>query len=250
MKRLRVSVITVSRNSAGTIGASLRSVKDQSWPHIEHIVVDGASTDTTLDVVATEGSHVAKIVSEPDRGIYDAMNKGIRLATGDVIAFLNADDFYSNPTVIASVAEKLQTNELSAVLGDVAFFNGSPDRVVRRYRAAHFRPDRIAWGWMPAHPGLFVRARVFAETGLFSTEYRIAGDFEWVARAFRNRALTYAHIPEVLVMMRTGGVSTGGVRNTILLNREVMRACRALGIRTNWLMLLSKYPRKVLEFLP
>lgn len=245
-----ISVITVCFNSAATLGNTLQSVADQSWGNVEHIVIDGGSTDATQEVIAQCGAHIARFVSEPDRGIYDAMNKGVHIATGDVIGFLNSDDVYAHQNVLAAVAGIMKREHLDALFGDVEFYRSeNPGRTIRRYSSARFKPDRIAWGWMPAHPALFVRREVFRRVGVFRTDYRIAGDFEFVARAFGKNMLRYRHLPEVLVRMRTGGVSTGGWRNTILLNREVLRACRENGIPTSLPKILSKYPAKVLEFL-
>ncbi len=238
-------------NSAGTITDALRSVAQQSHPDVEQIVIDGASSDTTCAVVRAEGARVSMLVSEPDQGIYDAMNKGLVRATGEVIAFLNSDDWYASGDVLARVAALMQADDaLDAVLGDVEFVDpATPQRSIRRYRSGKFRPSQLAWGWMPAHPALFVRRRVFERAGPFRTDLRIAGDYEWIARAFGPGTLRYRHLDAVLVRMRTGGISTGGWRNTLLLNQEVLRACRLNGIRTNWLKILSKYPAKLLEFL-
>lgn len=247
---MKISIITVAFNAAHTIADTLESVAGQTHPQIEHIVVDGASTDGTLDVVGRHGQRVARLVSEPDHGIYDAMNKGLRLATGNVIGFLNADDVYADAGVLARVSAVLERGGLDALFGDAEFVNPTrADRPLRRYRSERFRPDRIAWGWMPAHPTLFLRRQVYERFGMFRTDYRIAGDFELVARMFHGGTLRYRHLPEVLVRMRTGGVSTGGWRNTILLNREVLRACRENGIPTSLPKILSKYPAKLLEFL-
>jgi glycosyltransferase involved in cell wall biosynthesis len=246
---MKVTVITVSRNSEATLLDTLRSVAAQSLPGVEHVVVDGASTDATPDIVRRHGTHVAKFLSEPDHGIYDAMNKGLRLATGDIIGFLNADDRYADAGVLERVARAMDKEGLDAIFGDVAFFRAQdPQSIVRRYRSDRFHPSRLAWGWMPAHPALFMRRKIFQRIGPFRTDYRIAGDFELVARAFKDGNLRYRHLPEVLVMMRTGGVSTGGWRNTLILNREVLRACRENGISTNLMKILSKYPAKLLEF--
>lgn len=246
---LKIAVISVCYNSAGTLPKTLQSVSNQTWPHVEHIVVDGASTDGTLDVLKHHGQHVARIISERDDGIYDAMNKGVAAATSDTIGFLNADDYYADSEVLSKVAQAMDHEDLDAVFGDVAFFDERyPERSIRRYRSGRFRPERLAWGWMPAHTALFLRRRIFERVGLFCTDYRIAGDFEWVARAFSQQSLRYRYLPEILVHMRTGGISTGGWRNTVLLNREVIRACRQNGISTNWVKVLSKYPAKLLEF--
>ncbi len=246
---MKISVITVCFNSAQTIESTLRSVANQADAEVEHIVVDGASTDNTATILQGHLHQLARVISEPDCGIYDAMNKGVRVATGDVIGFLNADDVYAHQNVLATVAEIMEREHLDALFGDVEFFRpGSQIRTLRHYSSARFRPDRIAWGWMPAHPALFVRREVFHQVGLFRADYRIAGDFEFVARAFGKNRLRYRHLPQVLVRMRTGGISTGGWRNTLLLNREVLRACRENSIPTNMLKILSKYPAKLLEY--
>lgn len=247
---MKISIITVAFNAERTIGETLDSVAAQTHSQIEHIVVDGASTDHTLKIVRERGKRVAQLVSEPDRGIYDAMNKGLRLASGDVIGFLNADDVYVDTGVLGRVAAAMARDDLDALFGDAEFVHpDNPDRPVRRYRSDQFRPERIAWGWMPAHPALFLHSRVYQRFGTFRTDYRIAGDFELVARIFHAGTLSYRYLPEVLVRMRTGGASTGGWRNTILLNREVLRACRDNGIATNLPKILSKYPAKMLEFM-
>lgn len=247
---MKFSIVTVCFNSAKTIEDTLRSVAAQAWPEVEHILVDGGSTDGTLAIIERYRKSLAVVISEPDHGIYDAMNKGVRAATGDVVAFLNADDLYAHHNVLGGVAKLMRKEHLDALFGDIEFFRPqNPALAVRRYSSARFRPGRIAWGWMPAHPALFLRHDIFQTVGPFRTDYRIAGDFEFVARAFGRHSLRYRHLPEVLVRMRTGGVSTGGWRNTLLLNQEVLRACRDNGIPTNMLKILSKYPAKLLEYL-
>ena len=247
---MKLSIITASFNAVSTIEGTIQSVASQTYENVEHIVVDGVSTDGTLDVIGRHRDKLAKVVSEPDCGIYDAMNKGIALSTGDVIGFLNADDVYSDHDVLSKVAKTIALESLDALFGDAEFFTATnPGHTVRRFRSASFAPERIAWGWMPAHPTLFLRSTVFQRFGLFRIDYRIAGDFELVARIFHGNTLKYRYLPDVLVRMRTGGVSTGGWRNTLTLNREVLRACRENGISTNLLMVLSKYPAKLLEFL-
>jgi len=246
---LKISVITVCYNSANTIGHTLRSVHEQTHGDVEHIIVDGGSKDNTLTVVASEGPHVAKLVSEKDNGIYDAMNKGVRLATGDVVAFLNADDFYKDANVLGRVAQVMQAEGLDALYGDVDFFRpGQQDTVARRYNSGWFTAGRLGWGWMPAHPALFVRRALFERYGVFRTDYCIAGDFEFIARVFKHPKLRHRHLPESLVRMQMGGVSTSGWRATLQLNREMMRACRENAIPTNWVKMLLRYPVKALEF--
>lgn len=245
---MKFSIITASFNAASTIEATLRSVASQTHPDVEHLVIDGGSNDGTQAIVTSHGQRVSTFLSEPDCGIYDAMNKGLMRASGDFIGFLNADDVYAHADVLHRVAQTMEQQNLDVLYGDVAFYRSDePGKIVRRYSSARFRPDRIAWGWMPAHPGLFVNRDLFLRTGPFRTDFRIAGDFEFVARLFLQQKPRYLYLPEVLVNMSLGGVSTGGWRSTVLLNKEVLRACRDNGIRTNMLKILSKYPVKVLE---
>lgn len=247
---MKISVITVCYNSVRTLERSLKSVAAQDWSAVEHIVIDGASTDGTREILERFSSRLACLVSEPDNGIYDAMNKGLAHATGDIVCFLNADDHYACANVLSKVASQMEDHNLDALMGDVGFFHQrNPERRVRRYRSDRFRPSRLAWGWMPAHPALFLRKEVVQRVGLFKTDYRIAGDFEFIVRAFHGHTLRYRHFPEVFVNMQTGGVSTSGWRAKIRLNQEVLRACRENGLQTNMLKILSKYPAKILEML-
>ncbi len=248
---MKVSIITVAYNAEATIGDALRSVASQSHPDIEHIVIDGASSDGTMAIVEQYRSRLTHVISESDRGIYDAMNKGLRLATGDIIGFLNSDDYYAHDRVIETVTRAFSVEDVEAVFADVQFVDSrAPSKVIRRYSSRWFRPDRIGWGWMPAHPTLFFRHTVYQRSGLFRTDFRIAGDFEFIARVFSGQSVHYRYIPEPQVVMRTGGVSTSGLSGTILLNREVLRACRLNGIPSNYLKIGSKYLLKLLEFAP
>jgi glycosyltransferase involved in cell wall biosynthesis len=245
---MKITVITVCYNSEATIQKAIDSVASQTWPSIEHIVIDGASSDGTLAILERNCSKIACLVSEPDTGVYNAMNKGLKIATGDFIAFLNSDDVYSNAHALETVAITMQEQKLDALYGDVEFFHaGAPDKVVRTYDSGRFNPSRIAWGWMPAHPALFVRRDIYERFGHFREDYRIAGDYEFVARIFKNGQIKSTHLGRVLVRMQTGGLSTAGLRATYLLNKEILQACRQNGIATNWLMVLSKYFFKLRE---
>lgn len=244
---MKISVITVCHNAAGTIPDTLNSVRKQGYHNIEHIVIDGASTDKTLDIIREHPP--AHWISEPDEGIYDAMNKGIRLATGDVIGFLNADDVYADENVLAHVAAAFEAEEIQACYADLVYVHDDLETVVRYYRSRRFAPNRLAYGWMPAHPTLFLHRDVFAKYGGFKTDYKIAADFELCARLFGKHGLTANYVPEVWVKMRMGGVSTQSLKSNFILSREIVRACRENGIKTNLLKVCLKYPRKVLELI-
>jgi glycosyltransferase involved in cell wall biosynthesis len=246
---MKISVITVCYQSEATIQKAIDSVASQTWPDVEHIVIDGASSDATINIIQRNAEGIAHFISEPDSGVYQAMNKGLKLATGDVIAFLNSDDVYSHSRVLEEVACTMHGQRLDALYGDVEFFHANnPGKVVRTYNSGRFTPRRIAWGWMPAHPALFIRRAVYERFGHFREDFRIAGDYEFIARVFKSGQIQSQHVAHVLVRMQTGGLSTAGMGATYRLNKEILRACRINGISTNWLKLLSKYFFKIPEF--
>ena len=244
---MKISIITVCYNAADTIMDTLNSVRKQSDHHIEHIIIDGASTDKTLDIIREYPP--ARWISEPDEGIYDAMNKGIAMATGDVIGFLNADDIYAHKDVLAHVAATFDKEEIKACYADLVYVRDDLGTAVRYYRSHRFAPNRLAYGWMPAHPTLFLHRDVFAKYGGFKTNYKIAADFELCARLFGKYGVVAKYVPEVWVKMRMGGVSTQGLKSNFILSKEIVRACRENGIKTNLFKVCLKYPRKILELI-
>ena len=246
----RVSIIMATYNRASTVVRAIMSIEDQSYPDIQLIVVDGASDDDTVSLVEPLLGDGDVLISEPDKGIYDALNKGLKLATGEIIAFLHSDDLYSNVDVISKVVEQFSDDSIDAVYGDVSFFPIEDDKKITRiYRSDKLSKKNLAWGKMPAHPAMFIRRRVYNRIGGFETDFKIAADYEFLCRMVQYPNLKALHLDSVLVRMQTGGASTGGFRSTILLNKEVMRALRNNRIFTNIFMILSKYPSKLLEFL-
>lgn len=244
-----ISVITVCRNNAATLERTLHSVMSQDWPFIEHIVVDGASTDGSVAILKSFPQGQPYFISEPDNGIYDAMNKGLTRANGEIICFLNADDQYANSYVLTEVATQMHKFNLDALIADVSFFRKeNPLIPVRRYRSDRFNPNRLSFGWMPAHPALFLSRGIVNRVGYYKTNYHIAGDFEYIVRAFHFNKLRYQYLSKVMVRMQLGGISTKGWRSTILLNREMLRACQENGLQTNLFKILLRYPVKFLEF--
>jgi len=244
---MRVSVITVAHNAAGTIEDAILSVGAQTYADVEHIVVDGASGDGTVDIIRRHQDRIARWISEPDEGIYDAMNKGIDLATGDVIGFLNADDVFASPGVLSRIAGVMEDSRLDGCYADVVYVRPDTGVVIRRYRSDRFSPDRLAYGWMPAHPALYLRREVFEQCGKFRTDYAIAADYELIARVFGKYRRKARYLPEVWVKMRPGGVSTRGLRSNWIISREIVRACRENGIPTNLFRVCLKYPMKMME---
>ena len=227
---MKISVVTVCFNAAKTIEATLASVAAQTHPHIEHLIVDGGSSDGTLDIVRGWRGHAPKLVSEPDDGLYDAMNKGLDLFTGDAIGFLNADDRFASESAVSRIAEALASGQsLRFAYGDLVLqrADGSP---VRHWHSGPFDSERPNRGWLPPHPTFYVARALAKRVGAFDTRYRIAADIDWMLRALLLPGTEARYVPQVLVEMSTGGASTRGWRAVLAANREVYRIGRALGI--------------------
>lgn len=245
---MKISIITATYNAATTIEDTILSVASQSYPDIEHIIIDGSSTDGTLSFIKKHENKVAKVISEPDNGIYDAMNKGISLATGDMIGMLNSDDFYINNDVISTVVNAFMAKNVDSVFADLVYVRADDlDKIVRYYSSANFNPKKMAYGWMPAHPTFFVKREIYEQYGLYKTDYQIAADYELIARFLVKSKVSYSYIPKVLVKMRTGGASTRNLKSNWILNKEIVRACRENGIETNIFKVYSKYFVKLFQ---
>lgn len=243
---LKVSVITVCFNSAETIGRTIASVNAQTYGNIEHIVIDGGSTDETLKIIFKHKKCKGPVQSEPDRGIYDAMNKGMERATGDVVCFLNSDDEYASTTLIADVVNEMHCKGLDVVYGDVVYV--SPEgKEVRHYSSQGFSPLKLKYGFMPAHPSLFVRSSVYRDVGGFKPHFKIAGDFEMCCRLFSRIGLKYDYLERPFVKMLTGGASAFSFASAARVNHEIREACRLNGIKTNYIKLCSRYFKKFWE---
>jgi glycosyltransferase len=237
---MRISVVTTCRNAAPTLQAALESVRVQQGVEVEHIVVDGKSTDGTLDVVAAHGPHVAKLISEPDSGIYDGLNKGVRAATGDVIGFVHADDALAHPGVLHRIAKLFDDPSIDAVYGDLVYVDRDrPEKVLRYWKAGSYSRLRLLKGWMPPHPTLYMRRQVYERFGLFDTRFRIAADYEQMLRVLWHGRIRAAYVPEVLVRMRAGGASNGSLPNMLRKLAEDFQALRQNGISPAQALLLK-----------
>jgi glycosyltransferase len=225
---MKISIITVTFACAETVGDCLASVAGQSYAKREHILIDGASTDGTLAVLEAHRSALAVLVSEPDGGIYDALNKGIALATGDIVGFLHADDLYADGDVLARVAEAFADPAVEAVYGDLVYVaKEDTGRVIRHWRSGAYSRKRLAWGWMPPHPTLYLRRSVYQRLGLFNTRYRIAADYDLMLRVLSGMTGRVVYVPEVLVRMRVGGASNRSLRHVVRKSWEDYRALRS-----------------------
>lgn len=249
---MKVSVITASYNSSKTIEGTILSVLNQDYDDIEYIIVDGGSTDGTVDIIKRYESRFAgrlRWISEKDGGIYDAMNKGISMATGDVVGILNSDDYYTSDNVISRFVPYFEDRNLDSVFGDIHFIHeDEPNKIVRYYSSKLFKPFWLRFGFMPAHPSFYVRRSVYERAGLYKLDYKIGSDFEMMVRLFRTMGISYKYIPMDFVTMRMGGASTSGFRSHHLLLKEDTRACRENGIFTLSFLIGLKYLYKIFEF--
>ena len=248
---MKVSIVTVTYNSAQTLVDAMKSVLEQTYHDIEYIIVDGASTDSTIDIIRQyelQFKNRLKWISEKDDGIYDAMNKGIQLATGDVVGVLNSDDYFTSSDVIARMVAAFRDGA-DAVYGDVHFIHdGEPNKCIRYYSSKHFRPFWLRFGFMPAHPSFYCRRGVYERAGYYKTDYAIGSDYEMMVRLFKVHHINARYIPMDFVTMRTGGASTRNVQSRLALIKDDVRSCRENGVYTNIPMICMKFLYKVFEF--
>lgn len=247
---MKISIITVCYNSARTIRDTISSVAKQKNVEVEHIVVDGASSDGTMDIVRMAPS-IDRYISEPDNGIYDAMNKGIALATGDIIGTLNADDFYVDDYALERIAEAFSDSEVEVCYGDLVYVD--PDdtkKIVRYWKSRPFRPGLFRSGWMPAHPTFFVRREVYTRWGTFDLSYRIAADVELMMRFLEAHRVNARYLPRLFVKMRAGGVTNRAWGNIWIQNKEVLHALNEHNLPTHWLRLATcKFISRGMQYL-
>jgi len=245
---MRISVVTVCYNSASTILDTIESVAKQTYFDVEHVIVDGGSKDRTMDIVRSSTS-ISNYVSEPDKGIYDAMNKGILLATGDVIGTLNADDIYANENILTEISEAFTDKNVDAVYGDLVYVaQDNMKNIIRYWKSKPFKPGLFKQGWMPAHPTFFVRSEVYEKYGMFDLNFKLASDFELTMRLMEKYSIKTKYIPKVFVKMRLGGATNNSLKNIIKGNIESYQACRKNGLRVNILFPIIKIASRFPQF--
>ena len=245
---MKISIITVCFNSSATITDTIKSIAVQSHPDIEHIVIDGLSQDSTMDIVRSAKS-VSKYVSEPDKGIYDAMNKGIAMATGEIVGTLNSDDFYVSERIIEKIASVFSDPEVDACYADLVYVShDDSERIVRYWKSRPFIPGLFKYGWMPAHPTFFVRKRLYDELGSYDTDFKLQSDFELTMRYLELYRINCVYLPEIIVKMRLGGASNQSLRNIIKGNIEAYKACRKNHLGVSLLFNLFKILSRVPQF--
>lgn len=245
----KVSIITVCYNSERTIEDTLQSVINQSYPNIEYIVIDGISTDGTLSIINKYKDKITTIVSEKDNGIYDAINKGIKLATGEIIANLNSDDFYIDNNVIADVVTSFEKDKTDTLYADLYYVDAiDTNKIVRYWKSKQYKDGLFLKGWMPPHPTFFVKKEVYEKHGLFDLQFKSAADYEIMLRFIHRFKTSIAYLPRVIVKMRVGGVSNASLKNRIKANKEDRRSWEVNGLKPNAFTLIFKPLSKLLQF--
>lgn len=250
---MKISLITATYNSEKYLKDTIESILSQDYPNIEYIIVDGGSKDSTLDIIKEYPPRFdgrLHWISEPDKGLYDALNKGFKMATGDIVGILNSDDFFTNNNVLSKVAETFQTTKCEAVYGDIHFVDGNDlTKCTRYYSSAIFKRSLMRIGFIPAHPSFYAYKSKFDELGYYKTDYKIAADFELLLRFIYVNKIRTQYIPLDFVTMRTGGMSTESMDSRKIIMREHLRAFKENGIFNNRFILCLRYPYKIWELL-
>ena len=245
---MKISIITSVFNNTEFIEDCIKSVLKQNYKNIEYIIIDGGSTDGTIDVIKKYEEKISKYISEPDKGIYDALNKGIKLTSGDIIGFLHADDFYANNSVLETVVLHMTKHDVDSCYGDLFYINKSnPNKVIRHWKSRPYKDGLFKMGWMPPHPTFFVKKEIYDKFGYFNTEFKIAADYELMLRFLEKYKISTHYIPDVFIKMRIGGVSNRSLKNIFIKSCEDYKAWKINnlngGISTILLKNLSKIPQ-------
>ena len=246
---MKISIITITYNSASTIEETLLSVINQTYKDIEYIIVDGKSTDDTLKIIEKHKAGISKLISEKDNGLYDALNKGIEMATGDVIALLHSDDFYIDTNVIQKYADTFLKNNSDSVYSDLYYVDKiNTDKIIRKWKSGEYSSKSFVNGWMPPHPTFFVKKELYKKFGKFNLDFKSAADYELMLRFIQKNKISISYLPEYTVKMRVGGKSNVSVQNRVNANREDRRAWEINGLKPRFYTLYLKPFRKILQF--
>ncbi len=225
---MTISIITATYNAEKTLETAIQSVINQTYPHIEYIIIDGGSTDNTLQIIEKYKPFISHLISEKDNGIYDALNKGIDLAKGDIVGVLHADDIFYDDYSIETIAKAFHKNDVDAVYGDLEYVQSTDvSKIVRYWQSKPFKKHLLKFGWMPPHPTLYVKNEVFKKIGAFNLQYKISADYDFILRLFSNTKYSFAYLPIVITKMRLGGASNKSINNIILKSKEDLNALRS-----------------------
>ena len=244
---MKFSIITATYNSQNTIADAINSVASQTYDNIEHIIIDGKSTDNTLSIIKETGGRVSEIISEPDKGIYDALNKGIKNATGNVIVFLHADDIFAENTIIEKAANLFSEKQTDSIYGDLQYVaKENTDKIIRYWKSGDYTYSKLKKGWMPPHPTFFIKKEIYDKFDLFDISFKIAADYDIILRFLGKHKISTAYLPEVMIKMRIGGESNKSIKNIILKMKEDVKALKKNNIgsiRTIILKNIIKIPQ-------
>jgi glycosyltransferase len=247
---LKVSIITVCFNSASTIRDTINSVINQTYPNIEYIIIDGNSKDDTYQIVKSYGTKISIHKSEPDKGIYDGLNKGISLASGDIIGMLHADDFYANSTVIEQVVTLFENSDTDSLYSDLDYVDPeNTSKIIRHWVSGKYKAGKFLFGWMPPHPTFFVKRFIYNQLGLFNLELKSAADYELMLRYIHKNNIKTVYLPLVTVKMRAGGMSNKSLSNRIRANNEDRKAWELNGLKPYFFTLYLKPIRKIFQYI-
>ncbi|MCZ2141764.1 MAG: glycosyltransferase [Bacteroidia bacterium] len=247
---MKVSIITVVLNNCLYVKDAIESVINQSYNNIEYIVIDGGSTDGSIEIIQSYASEISTIISETDNGIYDAMNKGLSIATGDIVAFLNADDFYTNSEVIQNIVNEFRNSSIDACYADLDYISRTDkNKIVRKWRSGSFNINRFKKGWMPPHPTFFAKKSIYNAYGGYNQLLNSSADYELMLRFCYVNKINVSHLNAVIVKMRLGGQSNRSLKNRILANLQDRKAWEINGIRPTWYTFLLKPLSKIKQYL-
>ena len=246
---MKISIITVTKNDRDNIENCIESVLSQGYKNLEYILIDGASTDGTVNIIKQYNGRISKWISEKDNGIYDAMNKGINMATGDVIGFLNSDDLYAGPNILEFVAEEFQNNDIDSCYGDLVYVaKDDTNQVIRNWKSCEFSYELFNNGWHPPHPTFFVKKNIYEKCGTFDTKYKIGADYALMLKFLVKHKIRVKYIPEVLVKMRVGGSSNENIFNILRANLECYRAWKENDLDISPLFIFKKPFSKLFQY--
>ncbi len=247
MQSLKISLITVTRNAERTIQRCIESVLSQDYANVEYIVIDGSSTDRTAETILKHANGISRFICEPDKGIYDAMNKGIKIATGDIVGILNADDFFADSRVLSDVARAFEMNNPDALYGDLQYLKRD-GRVLRKWNSGAYRANLFNWGWMPPHPTFYCKRLLFNELGFYSLNFGTAGDYELMLRFLFKNKLNVHYLKKVMVKMETGGASNSSIKGRVSAWRFDFKAMGKNGVLFPQVCVIFKPLRKLLQY--
>jgi len=249
-KDLLISIITPVFNNEKTIEYTIQNVFNQSYSNVEYIVIDGESTDRTIEIINKHKDKISKFSSEKDKGVFDGMNKGIKIASGDIIGILNSDDIYDSDKIIEIVVQKMQENNADVCWGDLVYVSqNNPDKIIRHWKSSEYKEGKFKNGWMPPHPTFFVKRWVYEKYGIFNLDFPISADYELMLRFLEKYKIKSCYIPQILVKMRVGGKSNKNIKNIIKANIECYKAWKMNGLKINPLRIFLKPFSKISQYL-